>query len=444
MRMYDLIQKKKQGSVLTKEEIVFLVEGFTNGSIPDYQMSAFLMAVCLKGMEEEETVNLTLAMANSGDMLDLSQIAGVTADKHSTGGVGDKTSLIVGPLAASAGISVAKMSGRGLGHTGGTIDKLESFPGFSTAISSEDFIRNVNEMQLAIVGQTANLAPADKKIYALRDVTATVDSIPLIASSIMSKKLAAGSQVIVLDVKVGSGAFMKTLPDAVALAETMVKIGNRAGRKTYALLTDMNQPLGRAVGNSLEVREAIDALSGRAPEDLMTVSLRLAGLMLVGCEKASSLSEADERLKALLSSGQAKAKLAELVERQGGDGSYVYRPEQFPEAPYSLTVLSPVRGYVAWMDTEEVGICSLLLGGGRATKESVIDLRVGLRLLKKLGEPVSEGDALAVLYGADRESLRAAGERLLAAYRFSEVPPEVPPMIYGYVDGQGFHPEETV
>lgn len=444
MRMYDLIQKKKQGSVLTKEEIVFLVEGFTNGSIPDYQMSAFLMAVCLKGMEEEETVNLTLAMANSGDMLDLSQIAGVTADKHSTGGVGDKTSLIVGPLAASAGIPVAKMSGRGLGHTGGTIDKLESFPGFSTAISSENFIRNVNEMQLAIVGQTANLAPADKKIYALRDVTATVDSIPLIASSIMSKKLAAGSQVIVLDVKVGSGAFMKTLPDAVALAETMVKIGNRAGRKTYALLTDMNQPLGRAVGNSLEVREAIDALSGRAPEDLMTVSLRLAGLMLVGCEKASSLSEADERLNALLSSGQAKAKLAELVERQGGDGSYVYRPEQFPEAPYSLTVLSPVRGYVARMDTEEVGICSLLLGGGRATKESVIDLRVGLRLLKKLGEPVSEGDALAVLYGADRESLRAAGERLLAAYRFSEVPPEVPPMIYGYVDGQGFHPEETV
>lgn len=444
MRMYDLIQKKKQGSVLTKEEIVFLVEGFTNGNIPDYQMSAFLMAVCLKGMEEEETVNLTLAMANSGDMLDLSQIAGVTADKHSTGGVGDKTSLIVGPLAASAGIPVAKMSGRGLGHTGGTIDKLESFPGFSTAISSEDFIRNVNEMQLAIVGQTANLAPADKKIYALRDVTATVDSIPLIASSIMSKKLAAGSQVIVLDVKVGSGAFMKELPDAVALAETMVKIGNRAGRKTYALLTDMNQPLGRAVGNSLEVREAIDALSGRAPEDLMAVSLRLAGLMLIGCEKASSLSEADERLKELLSSGQAKAKLAEFVERQGGDGSYVYRPEQFPEAPYSLTVLSPRQGYVARMDTEEVGICSLLLGGGRATKDSVIDLRVGLRLLKKLGEPVSEGDALAVLYGADRESLRAAGERLLAAYRFSEVPPEVPPMIYGYVDGQGFHPEETV
>ncbi len=444
MRMYDLIQKKKQGGVLSKEEIVSLVEGFTNGEIPDYQMSAFLMAVCLKGMEEEETVNLTLAMANSGDMLDLSQIAGVTADKHSTGGVGDKTSLIVGPLAASAGIPVAKMSGRGLGHTGGTIDKLESFPGFSTAISSEEFIRNVNEMQLAIVGQTANLAPADKKIYALRDVTATVDSIPLIASSIMSKKLAAGSQVIVLDVKVGSGAFMKKLPDAVALAETMVKIGNRAGRKTYALLTDMNQPLGRAVGNSLEVREAIDALSGRAPEDLMAVSLRLAGLMLVGCEKASSLSEADERLKEILSSGQAKAKLAEFVKRQGGDGSYVYRPEQFPEAPYSLTVLSPRQGYVARMDTEEVGICSLLLGGGRATKDSVIDLRVGLRLLKKLGDSVSEGDALAVLYGADRESLRAAGERLLAAYRFSEAPPEVPPMIYGYVDGQGFHPEETV
>ncbi len=444
MRMYDLIQKKKQGGVLSKEEIVSLVEGFTNGEIPDYQMSAFLMAVCLKGMEEEETVNLTLAMANSGDMLDLSQIAGVTADKHSTGGVGDKTSLIVGPLAASAGIPVAKMSGRGLGHTGGTIDKLESFPGFSTAISSEEFIRNVNEMQLAIVGQTANLAPADKKIYALRDVTATVDSIPLIASSIMSKKLAAGSQVIVLDVKVGSGAFMKKLPDAVALAETMVKIGNRAGRKTYALLTDMNQPLGRAVGNSLEVREAIDALSGRAPEDLMAVSLRLAGLMLIGCEKASSLSEADERLKEILSSGQAKAKLAEFVKRQGGDGSYVYRPEQFPEAPYSLTVLSPRQGYVARMDTEEVGICSLLLGGGRATKDSVIDLRVGLRLLKKLGDSVSEGDALAVLYGADRESLRAAGERLLAAYRFSEAPPEVPPMIYGYVDGQGFHPEETV
>lgn len=443
MRMYDLIQKKKQGGALSKEELRFLVGGFTRGEIPDYQMSAFLMAVCLKGMDEAETTELTLAMAASGDMLDLSRIEGVTADKHSTGGVGDKTSLIVGPLVAAAGVPVAKMSGRGLGHTGGTIDKLESFPGFSTAISPERFLQNVNEMKLAIVGQTANLAPADKKIYALRDVTATVDSIPLIASSIMSKKLAAGSQVIVLDVKVGSGAFMKKLSDAAALAETMVRIGNRAGRKTYALLTDMNQPLGRTVGNSIEVREAIEALSGQAPDDLMTVSLRLAELLLVGCQKAASPAEAGETLQRLLASGKAKEKLAEFVARQGGDESYVYEPEKFEKAPCCLAVPAPETGYVARIDTEEIGICSLLLGGGRTTKDSRIDLRVGLRLHRKLGEAVRKGETLAVLFGADPDTLRAAKERLLAAYRFSERSPEVPPVIYGYVDGQGFHPEET-
>ncbi len=441
MRMYDIIQKKKHGAALTKEEIFFAVQGFCDGEIPDYQMSAFLMAICLKGMNEQETTDLTLAMAKSGDQLDLSKIKGVTADKHSTGGVGDKTTLIIGPLVACAGVCVAKMSGRGLGHTGGTIDKLESFPGFQTALPTEKFIENVNTIHFSLASQTSNLAPADKKIYALRDVTATVDSIPLIASSIMSKKLAAGSQVIVLDVKVGSGAFMKNLPDAIALANTMVAIGNRAGRMTYALLTDMNQPLGRTVGNQLEVEEAIETLSGNGPKDLTTVSLRLAEWMLVGCKKATSVSEAEKIVRKLLFGGAAKEKLAEFVAAQGGDPSYVSTPQKFPKAPISLVVTSSKEGYVARINTEEIGISSLLLGGGRETKDSVIDLRAGIRLLKKAGEKVTKGEPIAILYGAKEESLAAAKTRLLAAYDFSELPPELPPLIYGYADADGFHPE---
>ena len=319
MRMYDLITKKKLGEALSKEEIDFIVNGFTEGSIPDYQMSAFLMAVCLKGMNIQETIDLTMAMVHSGDVLDLSPIEGKKADKHSTGGVGDKTSLIIGPMVAALGVPVAKMSGRGLGHTGGTIDKLESFPGFSVSLSEQEFFDNVNRMKLAIIGQTANLAPADKKMYALRDVTATVNNYSLIASSIMSKKIAAGSDVIVLDVKVGSGAFMKTLEEAEELAKVMVQIGTGVGRETYAVLSDMGQPLGQYVGNSLEVQEAIATLKGNGPEDLLEACITLATYMLLGAGRASSTEEAERLLKGTIADGSALKKLAEFVEAQGGD-----------------------------------------------------------------------------------------------------------------------------
>lgn len=437
MRMYDLITKKKDGEALTKEEIGFIVDGFTNGSIPDYQMSAFLMAVCLKGMNLQETIDLTMAMVHSGDVLDLSPIEGKKADKHSTGGVGDKTSLIVGPMVAALGVPVAKMSGRGLGHTGGTIDKLESFPGFSVSLSEQEFFDNVNRMKLAIIGQTANLAPADKKMYALRDVTATVNNYSLIASSIMSKKIAAGSDVIVLDVKVGSGAFMKTLEEAEELAKVMVQIGTGVGRETYAVLSDMGQPLGRYVGNSLEVQEAIATLKGDGPEDLLEASISLATYMLLGAGRAASVEEAERLLKGTIADGSALNKLAEFVEAQGGDTSYVWNPDKFPRTEFIEEMISPEDGYVSEILTDEIGMTSLILGGGRETKESEIDYSVGLKIWKKVGDYVRKGESLARLYGNDVAKLKAAAPRLMNAYRLSKERVEAPKHVMGIVTKDG-------
>lgn len=433
MRMYDLITKKKKGETLTKEEIEFIVEGFTADRIPDYQMAAFFMAVFFKGMNLEETINLTMSMVHSGDELDLSPISGKKADKHSTGGVGDKTSLIIGPMVAALGVPVAKMSGRGLGHTGGTIDKLESFPGFSVSLSEEQFFQNVNRMKLAIIGQTANLAPADKKMYALRDVTATIDNYSLIASSIMSKKIAAGSDVIVLDVKCGSGAFMKTLEEATELAKIMVNIGNGVGRDTYAVLSDMSQPLGNYVGNILEVKEAIDALKGNGPTDLMEACMTLASYMLLGVGKAVSVDEARRMLQGTIDNGSALKKFAEFVEAQGGDSSYVWSPEKFPRTSFAEEMISSVDGYVKEILTDEIGMTSLLLGGGRETKESEIDLSVGIRIMKKVGDYVRKGESLATLYANDLDKLRTAKVRLMNAYRFSENHIEAPKHVLGIV-----------
>lgn len=438
MRMYDLISKKKNGQRLSDEEIQFIIKGYTDGEIPDYQMSAFLMAVCLKGMDTEETIAMTMAMAHSGDMLDLSAIHGIKADKHSTGGVGDKTSLIIGPMVASLGVPVAKMSGRGLGHTGGTIDKLESFEGFTTELSEQKFFDNVNQMKLAIIGQTANLAPADKKIYALRDVTATIDNISLISSSIMSKKIAAGADVIVLDVKSGSGAFMKTLEGSIELAETMVKIGNGVGRETYAVISDMNQPLGSAVGNNLEVIEAIDTLRGNGPEDLLDASLTLASYMVVGAKHAKTPEEAREMLLGTIKDGSALNKFAEFVRAQGGDDRAVFDTSLFPKANLQKEVCAVKEGYITEIHTDEIGMTSLILGGGRETKESVIDLSVGMKIHKKLGDKVEVGTPLATLYANDASKLEAASERFLCAYTIGEEKPEVPNHIYGIVTKDGY------
>ncbi len=437
MKMYDLINKKKNKESLTAEEIEFIVTGFTKGSIPDYQMSAFLMAVCLNGMNHEETAALTVAMANSGDLLDLSRIEGVKVDKHSTGGVGDKTSLVLSPMVAALGIPVAKMSGRGLGHTGGTIDKLESFPGFSTTISTEQFITNVNRIKMAIVGQTANLAPADKKIYALRDVTATVDNISLIASSIMSKKIASGSDVIVLDVKTGSGAFMKSFEDSLALAKEMVQIGTIAGRKTYAVITDMNQPLGSAVGNTLEVIEAIDTLKGEGPKDLLEVSITLAAFMLMGADKADSLDAAKEILYKTIEDKSALNKLAEFISAQGGNSDAVYDTDRLQKANMEEILAAPFDGYITSIQTEEIGMTSLILGGGRETKESVIDLSVGIKIHKKLGDYVQKGDALATLYANDSKKLEEAKDRLLKAYMIGNEKPTGTKYVYAIVTRDG-------
>jgi len=433
MNMYDLINKKKNRGELTKEEIEFIVNGYTKGEIPDYQMAAFLMAVCINKMTHEETANLTLAMANSGEMLDLSRIEGVKVDKHSTGGVGDKTSLVIGPMVADLGIPVAKMSGRGLGHTGGTIDKLESFPGFSTSLSTEKFIENVNRIKIAIVGQTANLAPADKKIYALRDVTATVDNISLIASSIMSKKLASGADVIVLDVKTGSGAFMKSYEDSLSLAREMVQIGTLAGKPTYAVITDMNQPLGRAVGNALEVKEAIETLNGQGPEDLLEVSLALASYMLLGAGRVKSADEGRKLLVETINNRTALEKMAEFISAQGGNADFVYNPNLLKTASIKYDVKSPADGYVSEIKTDEVGMASLLLGGGRITKDSRIDLSVGIIIHKKLGDKVSKGETLATLYANDDEKRKEAKERLLNAYTISKSKAKKPPYVYSII-----------
>ncbi len=433
MRMYDLIQKKKQGDSLTKEEIDFMIDGYTKGEIPDYQMSAMMMAICFQGMTEEETLELTLAMEHSGDELDLSKIAGIKVDKHSTGGVGDKTSLVLAPMVAALGIPVAKMSGRGLGHTGGTIDKLECFPGFTTSLTEEAFIRNVNQVKLAIMGQTANLAPADKKLYALRDVTATVDQMSLIASSIMSKKLAAGSDAIVLDVKTGNGAFMKTEQDAFALAKEMVRIGNGAGRKTVAVITDMDQPLGNAVGNALEVKEAILSLNGCGPEDFMEVVYELGAQMVLLTGKAATREEAIEKLMETVKSGAALHKLAEFVEAQGGDKSYVLQPQLLPAAKYTLQVLNTQEGYVDRILAEEIGLASLALGGGRTTKDSEIDLAVGILLNKKRGDYVAGNEPLAVIHANDMEKAIEAYGRVVKAYEIRSEKPDKVPMIKGIV-----------
>ena len=413
--MYDLILKKRNGGELSREEIAFFVEGYTKGEIPDYQVSALMMAIYFQKMNEQETLALTMAMAGSGDMLDLSQIQGVKVDKHSTGGVGDKTSLALAPMVAACGLPVAKMSGRGLGHTGGTIDKLESFPGFTTSLTRQQFLDNVNRIGIAIMGQTADLAPADKKLYALRDVTATVDNMSLIASSIMSKKLAAGAEAIVLDVKTGSGAFMKQEADARALGEEMVRIGRNAGRRMSAVISDMDQPLGRAVGNALEVREAIETLQGGGPEDFRELCLVLGSQMLMAGEKARSREEAEKMLKGVIQDGSALEKLAQFVEAQGGNPQAVYRPELLPRADIVKTVPAPVSGYVSHIACDEVGICSLILGGGRETKESRVDLSVGLVLNKKVGDYVEAGEPLALIHANREERAAEAERRFLAA-----------------------------
>ena len=434
MRMYDLIMKKRNGGVLKKEEIDFMVSEYTKGSIPDYQMSAMMMAIYFVGMNAEETLHLTMAMANSGDMLDLSGIHGIKVDKHSTGGVGDKTSLALTPMVAACGLTVAKMSGRGLGHTGGTIDKLESFEGFKTDISTDKFIENVNTIGVSIMGQTANLAPADKKLYALRDVTATVDNMSLIASSIMSKKLAAGSDAIVLDVKTGSGAFMKKKEDAFSLAKAMVDIGNMAGRKTMAVITDMDQPLGFAVGNALEVKEAIDTLKGKGPEDFTLLCYTLGSRMLIAGQIAKNVDEAMAMLKEAIESGKAYDKFVEFIGAQGGNVNQIHDMNLLPKASIEVPVFAKKEGYVDKIICDEVGICSLILGGGRENKESEIDLSVGIILHKKVGDYVSKDTPIATLHANSKDKLNVAKERLLKAYILSDNAPEKRELIQGIIE----------
>ncbi len=436
MRMYDIIAKKRDGGTLTGEEIAFFVKGFTDGSIPDYQASALLMAIYLRGMDAEETARLTACMAHSGDTVDLSAIGGVKADKHSTGGVGDKTTLIVAPIAAACGVRMAKMSGRGLGHTGGTLDKLESIPGCSVSLTREAFFRQVNEIGLAVVGQTGNLAPADKKMYALRDVTATVSCVPLIASSIMSKKLASGADCILLDVKTGSGAFMKTLDDSIALARAMVDIGEHNGRRTAALITDMDTPLGHNIGNSLEVAEAVETLRGAGPADLTQVCLALAANLLWLAEKGGP-DACRAMAEDALQSGAALEKLRRMVAAQGGDAAVIDDPSRLPAAAHARNVRCERDGWLRATDTEGIGVAAVLLGAGRETKESAVDLSAGIRLEKKAGDAVKQGDVFATLYANDAARLDAAEEKLRAALSFSDAPPAPRKLVFARVDKNG-------
>ncbi len=439
MRMYDILTKKKLGQELSKEEIFFFVDGFTKGEIPDYQASALTMAICIQGMNDRETADLTMAMACSGDMADTSSLPETTADKHSTGGVGDKTSLIVIPLAAALGVTMAKMSGRGLGHTGGTVDKLESIPGFQTALAPRAFLDVVQKTGAAMVGQSGNFAPADKKLYALRDVTATVESIPLIASSIMSKKLAAGANHILLDVKVGSGAFMETREEALKLAQTMVEIGERSGKKTLALLTGMEQPLGFAIGNALEVQEAIETLQGKGPRDLTELSLRLAAEiagMTLGGDWQNWYKKGEEALQ----NGTAFLKFAEIVQAQGGDTDVLYHPEKFPGAAAKMEVLSPETGYLSAMDTKLCGIACVELGAGRQRKEDTIDLSAGILLRKKTGDFVSRGECLGEVYAANTQLCKKGAEILVSALSFQETPVLPPPLFLDRVSQNGTEP----
>ena len=429
MLMTDLIVKKRDGGELSHEEINFMIDGYTQGQIPDYQMSAMCMAILLRGMSDRETLDMTMAMVHSGETLDLSPIQGVKGDKHSTGGVGDKTSLVLCPMVAACGLKVAKMSGRGLGHTGGTIDKLESFPGFTTGISEETFFKNVNEIGIAIAGQTADLVPADKKLYALRDVTGTVPSIPLIVSSIMSKKLASGADVIVLDVKCGSGAFMKTEQEARTLAQGLTRIGRLAGRKCAAVITDMDQPLGWAVGNALEVKEAISVLKGEKGGDLLELCLTLGSCMLTEAGLAGSIEEARAKLEKTISDGTALEKLSQMVTAQQGDGRDVYDTSRLPLAPVQMEVTALEGGYVRRIEAEQVGLVSMHLGGGRATKDSEIDLSVGLVLHKKVGDSVEAGESLATIHASSQEKAAEAAELLRACYSFSPDPVQRSPFI---------------
>lgn len=398
MRMIDIIEKKRDGYALTKEEIDFFIKGYTNGDIPDYQASSLAMAIFFQDMTEEERANLTMAMVNSGDVIDLSNIEGIKVDKHSTGGVGDTTTLVLAPLVASVGVPVAKMSGRGLGHTGGTIDKLESAKGFHVELSEDEFVKLVNENQVAVMGQSGNLTPADKKLYALRDVTGTVNSIPLIASSIMSKKIAAGADAIVLDVKTGSGAFMKTIEDAEALAHAMVRIGNNVGRNTMAIISDMSQPLGNAIGNGLELKEAIETLKGQGPDDLTELVLTLGSQMVVLAKQASTLDEAREYLTQSIESGKALEKFKSFISNQGGNASIVDYPENLANAKFKIDYAAKQDGYITEMIANEIGVASMMLGAGRQTKEDVIDLSVGIVLNKKVGDKVKAGESILTIH----------------------------------------------
>lgn len=428
MRMVDIISKKRDGHALTTQEINFVIEGYTKGDIPDYQMSAFAMAIYFQDMNDQERGDLTLAMVNSGDTLDLSAIDGIKVDKHSTGGVGDTTTLILAPLVAALDIPVAKMSGRGLGHTGGTTDKLEAIAGFKTEIDKADFIRLVNTDKVAVIGQTGNLTPADKKLYALRDVTGTVNSIPLIASSVMSKKIAAGSDAIVLDVKTGAGAFMKSVADAEELAHAMVKIGNQVNRRTMAIISDMSQPLGDAIGNALEVKEAIDTLKGQGPEDLHELVLVLGSQMVVLANKAKTLDEARVMLEEVIANGKAIEKFKVMIRNQGGDDSVVDHPEKLPEAQYKIELPAQRSGYISEIVADEVGIAAMLLGAGRSKKEDNIDPAVGLVLHKKVGDAVKEGESLLTIH-ANQENVDAIKQRLYDNIAISDHA-EKPQLIY--------------
>ena len=423
MRMVDIIASKRNGNELTDEEISFFVNGYTKGEIPDYQVSALMMAIYFRGMNERETLTLTNVMADSGDKLDLSAINGIKVDKHSTGGVGDKTSIALTPIVAACGVPIAKMSGRGLGHMGGTIDKLESFNGFNVSIPTDTFIRNVNDIGISLMGQTADLAPADKKLYALRDVTATVENMSLIASSIMSKKLAAGADAIVLDVKTGSGAFMMTFEDSKALAEEMVTIGKGAGRRMVAVISDMDQPLGRKVGNALEVIEAIDTLRGKGPEDFTLLVKTLATYMIMLGGKASSEEEAMKMIDDVIESGKALDKLAEFVKAQGGDPAQVYDTSLLKVSDKKKVITAEKSGYISRIVCDSVGVSCMMLGGGRASKEDVIDLSVGIELLKKVGSQVNAGDELAYVYYNDEKNLAPALEKLKGSYEYSDQAP---------------------
>ena len=429
MTIYDIIQKKKRAGELSESEIRYFVDGYTKGVIPDYQISALLMAICLKGMSDGEIFHLTDAIAKSGDMLDLSEFGTLSVDKHSSGGVGDKTTLIVSPIAASLGCKVAKMSGRGLGHTGGTVDKLETFSGYRLNPTQEEFIDQVRRIGVSVIAQSGELAPADKKIYALRDVTATVDSIPLIASSIMSKKIAAGAHSIVLDVKCGSGSFMKTPKDAECIAEKMVEIGERFGRSVSALITDMDTPLGRAIGNALEVSEAYDVLAGKGPRDLYDICVALSGEM-VKLSLGISESEAERLVTDAIKSGKALKKFNEWISAQGGDISSLSSGVNFHPAKYSYKLTAKESGYIYSMNAEQIGLCALELGAGRKTKDSEIDLSAGIILEKKTGDKVSLGETVATFYSSSSDLFGSVSERFLSAIKISDTPPVKKPLIY--------------